>query len=290
MVAKKAIIAEALIDELIVGENVSMGPNAIISWNQVTGTEQIPLRSDLTWGNLADIPTDLLTQPQLTAALTDYVTNGTMTAALANTLNTGNFSTIITKDYIASMNLIVGDEILMGSNARISWLNVDDQPFIPSTATDVGARPYDWLPAYGDISGLKPPTNADNTLGVIGANRLTYIDENGIYTGTLTAQQINAIQGITLGANTTIQWASLPSLPSASQVGALPNNTFIPSTAASIMPSRRAEARSGHIRYISFMIFPQAPCMFLKSAARGVQAYPVLLSQLPPSRACFCSP
>jgi phage minor structural protein len=113
-----------------------------------------------------------------------------------------------------------GNLVLDGS---ISWGNVTDQPFIPQNAGDVGAKPYDWLPAYGDITGLKPPTNADNTIGTIGANRLTYIDGNGIYTGTLTAQQINVIQGIVLGANATIQWANLPSLPTASQVGARPN-------------------------------------------------------------------
>jgi hypothetical protein len=116
--AQEANIAKALIDELIVGENVQMGSNAYISWN-----------------NVENKPVDLLTQPQLIDALTDYVTTGEMSDALANTLNTGNFSTIITKDYIASMNLIVGQEILMGTNARISWLNVDDKPNIPTLPT-----------------------------------------------------------------------------------------------------------------------------------------------------------
>jgi phage minor structural protein len=118
-----------------------------------------------------------------------------------------------------------GNLILDGA---ISWNNVTDQPNIPETAEDVGAKPYDWLPAYGDITGIKPPTNADNTFGTIGSNRLTYIDGSGIYTGTLTAQQINAIQGIVLGANATIQWADLPSLPTATQVGARPDS-WIPS-------------------------------------------------------------
>lgn len=35
-------------------------------------------------------------------------------------------NTVITKDYIASLKLLVGSEILMGSNAVISWANITD--------------------------------------------------------------------------------------------------------------------------------------------------------------------
>lgn len=400
--AGTAKISTALIDDLVVGNNVIMGPNATISWNNVTETDDIPLRSDLTWNNVIGKPTNLLTQPELITALSDYVTNGTMTDALTDTLNLGNFSTIINKDYIASMNLVVGNEILMGANATISWLNVNNKPFIPATAADVdaipttyidahnvftakvygenirgsristsnftgtgdyielyrqyltfwdnsdnlmkmamgfvdygsgitipgivfgagdqngrnrgyitkdtdsldiyyidssaavsavslhdgkiylndteipafdpssplpyqylqngakwnntlnkiqsngnidwtlmppptalqvGARPYDWNPAWGDISGIKPAQNADNTISIIGADRLTYIDPNGIYTGILTAQQINAVQGITLGSNATINWAQVAKPTyTAGEVGALSSSTHIPTT------------------------------------------------------------
>ena len=40
--AQEAIIAKALVDELVVGDNVIMGPDATISWSQVTGTPSIP--------------------------------------------------------------------------------------------------------------------------------------------------------------------------------------------------------------------------------------------------------
>jgi|LSQX01.2.fsa_nt_gb hypothetical protein len=161
-------IQAAQIEDLIVGDNVIMGANATISWNQVTGTEQIPLRTDLTWDNLLNKPTNLLTQSQLTEALTNYVTTGQMTEALADTLNLGNFSTIITKDYIASMNLIVGQEILMGANARISWLNIDDKPSIPSQYTDAQAL------------------NAWKNSGYA-----TWIDANGVYSGAFNGGMFN---------------------------------------------------------------------------------------------------
>jgi hypothetical protein len=93
--------------------------------------------------------------------------------ALANVLTTGNFSTTITKNYIASMGLAVGSEILMGTNAKISWANVTNQPTIPTTAAQVGALPTNW-------------------------KGTTYIDANGVYTGSLIADQIKGgtIQGV----------------------------------------------------------------------------------------------
>ena len=67
-------------------------------------------------------------EKQLTEELTAYVTTGQMSAALLDTLTTSNFATIVTKDFIASMNLIVGNEITMGPNATIQWANVLDAP------------------------------------------------------------------------------------------------------------------------------------------------------------------
>jgi len=42
LVAGQALISTALIERLEVGTNVTMGPNASISWNQVTGAPSIP--------------------------------------------------------------------------------------------------------------------------------------------------------------------------------------------------------------------------------------------------------
>jgi|GEM_PF-1998662 len=78
--------------------------------------------------------------------------------------------------------------IVLGANATITW---EELPSLPN-AEQVGAKPYDWVPGISDVTGLE--------------GRLTYIDGQGIYTGTLTAQQINAIQGIQLGSNAIINW------------------------------------------------------------------------------------
>lgn len=46
-------------------------------------------------------------------------------------------NTVITKDYLATLKLAVGKEILMGENAKISWANVTNQPTIPSDTNDL---------------------------------------------------------------------------------------------------------------------------------------------------------
>lgn len=48
LVAGTAKISTALIDELIVGTNVTMGDNATISWSNVTNQPSIPTTSDIT--------------------------------------------------------------------------------------------------------------------------------------------------------------------------------------------------------------------------------------------------
>ena len=82
---------------------------------------------------------------------------------------TGIYTGTLTAGQINAIN-----GISLGANATIDWT-------------------YVTAPSYGQVTGVKPPTDADNTVGAIGANRLTYIDGAGIYTGTLTAGQVNAV-------------------------------------------------------------------------------------------------
>lgn len=124
------------------------------------------------------------------------------------------------------------------TGGSISWSNVNKPGY---TAGEVGAKPYDWLPEYGEIRGSKPPANADNTIGTIGTKRLTYIDEYGIYTGTLTAEQINAIYGISLGAGASIDWGYINSDP---KIATAQNTANSASSAASSAQSAADSAYS----------------------------------------------
>lgn len=73
--------------------------------------------------------------------------------------------TVVTPTWIGTLGLLVGEQIQMGSNATISWGQVTSQPFIPQTASDVGALPSN-------------------------SQRLTWIGPTGIYTGTIDANNI----------------------------------------------------------------------------------------------------
>lgn len=91
-------------------------------------------------------------------------------------------------------NLVVGGNVAMGPNAYISWENVTSQPTIPTNTNQLT-----------DGAGLG--TTASWT-SVSGRPNTTYIDANGIYTGTLTADQVNAVtidaSSITVGTLTGI--------------------------------------------------------------------------------------
>ncbi len=153
------------------GIELNFAPDVVLSWNQVTDQPFIPNGSKIDdLGNY-------------TGAI-DYTTqvNGKPTIITADDVK----NTIITKDWIATLGLLVGKEIKMGAGAVIDWNSVS-----PPTAGQVGAKPSSYVPAYSEISGTKPPTNADNTASVVGS-KLTKITSTGIYTGEVKASQIAA--------------------------------------------------------------------------------------------------
>ena len=88
---------------LEVGNQIKMGSDATITWNNVDNKPSNLATTD-------DIPTD------------DYITTISKNA--------------ITSEYIKGLNLEVGNQIKMGSDAKISWGNVDDKPDV-ATTTDV---------------------------------------------------------------------------------------------------------------------------------------------------------
>lgn len=100
-------------NELVVGDNITMGPNARISWGQVTNQP-----------NIAQIALD-----KINATYIDV--NGVWTP----NVYAKNISTINGKITTAQIeNLVVGGNVTMGPNATISWNNVTNQPNIGSEA------------------------------------------------------------------------------------------------------------------------------------------------------------
>ena len=97
-------------NELVVGDNIAMGPNAYISWNNVT---QKP--------DIGQIALDKINATYIDA-------NGVWTPNVYAT----NISTLKGKITTAQIeDLIVGGNVIMGPNAKISWSQVTDRPYIP---------------------------------------------------------------------------------------------------------------------------------------------------------------
>lgn len=107
-IARNAITAAFIKTlNLVVGNEISMGENATITWEQVEGTDNVAL--------LDDIPSD------------DYITEITRNA--------------ITSAFIKTLNLAVGNEITMGENATIAWGKVTGTDGVASK-TDIPSDAY----------------------------------------------------------------------------------------------------------------------------------------------------
>jgi hypothetical protein len=92
-------------------------------------------------------------------------------------------------DRLIAGQLIVGTNVTMGAGATITWDPTGASGVIPPTAGEVGARPDSWTPTAGDVGAL-----ATTWVGT------TFINEYGLYTGTINANKINVgtLTGFTL--------------------------------------------------------------------------------------------
>lgn len=85
-----------------------------------------------------------------------------------------NTVTTISQNEISTATIRANQIVMGGTNGSISFGDLSNKPFIPSTASDVGARPNTWTPSAGEV----------------GAISSTYIDANGIWTGYINAGTI----------------------------------------------------------------------------------------------------
>jgi hypothetical protein len=114
-----ARIQVAQIEDLIVGNNVQMGPNAVISWGKVTDIPtnivyQAVLENYPTETELANTLASYTTDAKLAVALAGYVTSGVLSTTLADYLTNGNFNTLIGQDYIVT-GKIAANQIAVGT-------------------------------------------------------------------------------------------------------------------------------------------------------------------------------
>ena len=229
-----AKIKTAQIEKLIVGGNVTMGPDAYISWDNVTGNK----------------PTQYTDELALEAINSTYIdANGVWTPNVYAT----NISALKGKIKTAQIeDLIVGGNVAMGPDAVISWGQVTDADTYSLAAwknsgyaTHIDANgiytgtvtankiliggEYGSI-SFDDLSDKPTPyTDSDALAAWVASNYATYITSTGVYTGTVAANKI-----LIGGDNGSISFTDLsnkPFIPStAADVGALPVGTHIPST------------------------------------------------------------
>lgn len=137
-------------------KGITLADGVNISWNNISNQPSIPSKtSDLTndsnYATTGQIPTKN-SQLQNDSGYTtmsevekkDYTT---MAAVLEKKYQNSDQVVTITKNtvtaaFIKTLGLLVGDQIQMGPNAKITWANVTEQPSIPTDTNDLtnGAR------------------------------------------------------------------------------------------------------------------------------------------------------
>lgn len=138
-------------------DHVTFDPSVVLSWGNIGDKPNIPSTAADVGALPADTPIpstaadvgalpadtpipngDKLDDAGNYVGTVDYTlqVSGKPTILTADDIKT----TVITKDWIATLGLLVGTEIQMGTNATISWAKVTDQPSIPTTASDIGAE------------------------------------------------------------------------------------------------------------------------------------------------------
>lgn len=207
---------------------ITLASGVKISWNNISNQPRIPsktseLTNDSDYATTDQIPTknSQLTNDSKYTTMTDVEKKGytTMKAVLEKKYQNSDQVTQITKNtvtsaFISTLGLLVGKEIQMGPNAKISWANVTNQPSIPTdtndltngagytTMTEVEDKGYvvpaqiaDFitnadLDEYARVNFYKDLNELKNNIGYTEINN-QYVISPHIYAGTVTSSDFN---------------------------------------------------------------------------------------------------
>lgn len=209
-------------------KGITLADGVSISWNNISNKPSIPSKtSDLTndsnYATTKQIPTK---NSQLqndsgytTMSAVEKKNYTTMAAVLEKKYQNSDQVVTITKNtvtaaFIKTLGLLVGDQIQMGPNAKITWANVTNQPTIPTDTNDLtNGAGYTTMSAVEDKGYVVPEQIADfitnddlaeyarlnfykdlnelkNNIGYTEINN-QYVISPHIYAGTVTASDFN---------------------------------------------------------------------------------------------------
>ena len=113
---------------LKVGNEIQMGENAVISWGNISGTDNVATKDEI---------------PTVPTNISDFTNDaGYITAEDVPDMPTEEYITTISRNSITSevikgWNLEVGNQVKMGANATLSWNNISSKPTIPTDISDL---------------------------------------------------------------------------------------------------------------------------------------------------------
>lgn len=209
-------------------KGITLADGVNISWNNISNQPTIPsktsqLTNDSNYATTAQIPTK---NSQLqndssytTMSAVEKKNYTTMAAVLEKKYQNSDQVVTITKStvtaaFIKTLGLLVGDQIQMGPNAKITWANVTNQPSIPTDTNDltngagyttmsaVESKGYvvpkqiadfitnDDLAEYARLNFYKDLNELKNNIGYTEINN-QYVISPHIYAGTVTASDFN---------------------------------------------------------------------------------------------------
>lgn len=220
-------------------KGITLADGVNISWNNISNQPSIPsktseLTNDSNYATTGQIPTknsQLQNDSNYTTMSAveqkNYTTMSavekknytTMAAVLEKKYQNSDQVVTITKNtvtaaFIKTLGLLVGDQIQMGPNAKITWANVTNQPSIPTDTSDLtnGAgyttmsavedKGYvvseqiadfitnDDLAEYARLNFYKDLNELKNNIGYTEINN-QYVISPHIYAGTVTASDFN---------------------------------------------------------------------------------------------------
>lgn len=209
-------------------KGITLADGVNISWNNISNQPTIPnktsqLTNDSDYATTGQIPTknSQLQNDSNYTTMSDVEKKNytTMAAVLEKKYQNSDQVVTITKNtvtaaFIKTLGLLVGDQIQMGPNAKITWANVTNQPSIPTDTSDLtnGAgyttmsavedKGYvvseqiadfitnDDLAEYARLNFYKDLNELKNNIGYTEINN-QYVISPHIYAGTVTASDFN---------------------------------------------------------------------------------------------------
>lgn len=190
-------------------KGITLADGVNISWNNISNKPSIPSKT-------SDLTND---SGYTTMSAVEKKNYTTMAAVLEKKYQNSDQVVTITKNtvtaaFIKTLGLLVGDQIQMGPNAKITWANVTNQPTIPTDTNDltngagyttmsaVEGKGYvvseqiadfitnDDLAEYARLNFYKDLNELKNNIGYTEINN-QYVISPHIYAGTVTASDFN---------------------------------------------------------------------------------------------------